>query len=461
MANEWQSARLIPVAGSGSGRENEQRATSALLAVLSIVRPFSVSLLSPLGATRSGRATVETFTEPTFTTSSGTTGRPDGLVRITSGTKAPFVALVEVKTGTNKLDPGQINLYIEIARAEGFDCVLTISNEIAPQQGVHPTAGVTVRKNSRVQLHHLSWTSVLTQAVMEKTNQRVSDPEQAWILGELIRYLEHPASGAMGFEDMGPNWVAVRDGARNGTLKKRDEAVEETAERWDQLLRFVALTLGSEIGEDVQEVMPKQHRADPRARTTGFIDQLCAEGSLSGVLRIPHTVDDMRITADLKARQISISTKIDTPPNRQGRGSISWLVNQLRDSPSQVILTGYAKNSRSGISSTLAEVREDHGVLLDDGQRDIAKFELITRTELGQNRRRGKPSSFVDSLVTATTNFYGGVLQELQAYQPRAPRLKEDTEPPQSVSERPTQLQGPPPEPSVLPQHHWERGLGS
>jgi hypothetical protein len=157
------------------------------------------------------------------------------------------------------------------------------------------------------------------------------------------------------------------------------------------------------------------------------------------VLRIPHTVDDMHITADLKARQISISTRIDAPPNRQGRGSISWLVKQLRDSPSQVIVTGYAKNSRSGTSSTLAEVREDHGVLLADGQRDIGKFELITRTELGQNRRRGKPSSFVDSLIRATTIFYGSVLQELQAYQPRAPRLKDDAEPPQTDSERPTQ----------------------
>jgi len=439
MEDQWQRARLIPVAGSGGRGENEQRATSALLAVLGIVRPLSVSLLSPLGATRAGRATVETFLEPSFTTSSGATVRPDGLVRITSGTKAPFVALVEVKTGTNKLDSDQINSYIEIARAEGFDCLLTISNEIAPQQGVHPTTGVTVRKNSRVQIHHLSWTSVLTQAVMEKVHRGVSDPEQAWILGELIRYLEHPASGAMGFEDMGPNWVAVRDGARDGTLKKRDEAVGETAERWDQLLRFIALTLGSEIGDDVQEVVPRKHQADPSARTKEFIDQLCTEGSLSGVLRIPHTVDDMHITADLKARQISISTRIDAPPNRQGRGSISWLVKQLRDSPSQVIVTGYAKNSRSGTSSTLAEVREDHGVLLADGQRDIGKFELITRTELGQNRRRGKPSSFVDSLIRATTIFYGSVLQELQAYQPRAPRLKDDAEPPQTDSERPTQ----------------------
>ena len=67
---------------------------------------------------------------------------------------------------------------------------------------------------------------------------------------------------------------------------------------------------------------------------------------------------------------------------------------------------------------------------MNDGQRDIAKFELITRTELGQNRRSGKPSSFVDSLIAATTAFYGGVLQELHAYQPRAPRLKDDAEPP-------------------------------
>ena len=52
------------------------------------------------------------------------------------------------------------------------------------------------------------------------------------------------------------------------------------------------------------------------------------------------------------------------------------------------------------------------------------------RTELGQNRRSGKPSSFVDSLIAATTAFYGGVLQELHAYQPRAPRLKDDAEPP-------------------------------
>ena len=36
-----------------------------------------------------------------------------------------------------------------------------------------------------------------------------SPMDQAYILGELIRYLERPRSGALEFEDMGPSWVSV------------------------------------------------------------------------------------------------------------------------------------------------------------------------------------------------------------------------------------------------------------
>jgi len=56
-------ARLIPVSGIGSVQEAEQRATSALLAVLSVVRDLSLELLTPLGASRAHRAIVETFIE--------------------------------------------------------------------------------------------------------------------------------------------------------------------------------------------------------------------------------------------------------------------------------------------------------------------------------------------------------------------------------------------------------------
>jgi hypothetical protein len=53
--------RLIPVSVIGSVQEAEQRATSALLAVLSLVRDLSIDLLTPLGASKAQKALVETF----------------------------------------------------------------------------------------------------------------------------------------------------------------------------------------------------------------------------------------------------------------------------------------------------------------------------------------------------------------------------------------------------------------
>ena len=40
----------------------------------------------------------------------------------------------------------------------------------------------------------------MTTAVMQHRYHGVSDPDQAWILGELIAYLDHENSGASGFQ---------------------------------------------------------------------------------------------------------------------------------------------------------------------------------------------------------------------------------------------------------------------
>ena len=61
---KWTRARLIPVSGIGSEKEAETRAASAVLAVLSVVRDLSVALFAPMGASKAGKATVETYIEP-------------------------------------------------------------------------------------------------------------------------------------------------------------------------------------------------------------------------------------------------------------------------------------------------------------------------------------------------------------------------------------------------------------
>ncbi len=210
----WHEARLIPTSGISGADEQERRATSALLAVMGVVKEFSRALLGPVGAIA---GQVETFIEVPFDVEGGKKVIPDGLIRVSRGQRI-WTALVEVKTGKNDLAGEQLENYLDVAKAQGFDALITISNEIPAAAGQHPTK-IDKRKLKKVALHHWSWTYILSTAVMQKEHRGVTDPEQAWILGELIRYLEHPKSGAMELDDMGAGWVPVRQAVAAGTLR--------------------------------------------------------------------------------------------------------------------------------------------------------------------------------------------------------------------------------------------------
>src|SRR3954449_13518478 len=153
MAEEsWHEARLIPTSGINGAEEQERRATSAVLAVLTAVKEYSGAIFGPFGAPAGA---VEAYIEVPLALGERRL-YPDGLIRVKRGSKT-WIALVEVKTGPNKLDTEQLENYLDIARENAFDAVLTISNEIPPVAGQHPTK-IDKRKLKRVELHHLSWT---------------------------------------------------------------------------------------------------------------------------------------------------------------------------------------------------------------------------------------------------------------------------------------------------------------
>jgi len=245
-STKWEPARLIPVSGIRNSEEQERRATSALLAVLSAVDEFGAAFSKPYGALK---GKFEAFIEVPFELSDGKVVRPDGLIRTTRGQRS-WTAIVEVKTGSNELKREQVEAYLDLAKEQGFDCVITISNQIARIPGEHPVE-VDKRKLKKIGLHHLSWSRILTLAVMQKSYRGVADPDQAWILGELIRYLEHPNAGAVDFSDMGEHWVGVRDAVKNRTLRHSDKKAFEIAGKWEELVSFAALRLGRQLGADV------------------------------------------------------------------------------------------------------------------------------------------------------------------------------------------------------------------
>lgn len=179
---QWPVARLIPISSASGVEAQERRLTSALLAVMQAVPEFGRSLLKPLGAPGSR---LECFIEVPFKLGDHTF-RPDGVITGARGEKM-WSALVETKTAANPLEPAQMNAYLDLARDLEFDAVLSISNQYVSAATEYPIE-VDKRKLRRVKLHHWSWVDILTEAIVQADHRGVSDPDQAYILNELIRY---------------------------------------------------------------------------------------------------------------------------------------------------------------------------------------------------------------------------------------------------------------------------------
>ena len=133
---EWTRARLIPISGLRAAEEQETRATSALLAVMTVVPDFGRSLLRDIGAP-AGR--LSAYTEVTFGDGDSGQIRPDGILQMVRGSKQ-WTAIVEVKTGRNRLGPDQVESYVRLANRERFDAVITIPNTFVAPSAPHAVA---------------------------------------------------------------------------------------------------------------------------------------------------------------------------------------------------------------------------------------------------------------------------------------------------------------------------------
>lgn len=427
MAEEsWHEARLIPTSGINGAEEQERRATSALLAVLAAVKEFGRGFVKRFGAPA---GTLTCYIEVPFVLGDRRL-YPDGLIRVSRGATT-WTALVEVKTGQNELQAEQLESYLDIAREHDFDAVVTISNEIPAAAGVHPTP-VDRRRLRKVSLHHVSWSQVLTEAVMQKEFRGVADPDQAWVLGELIRYLEHRKSGALEFEDMGESWVAVRDAVAAGTLRATDRGVTEVVTRFDALLRFASLQLGRKLGTEVVPVLTRKELAEPESRTAALTASLCQTGTLSGAIRIPDTVGHLVVTADLRAGRVTCHTDVDAPKEGRPTTRVNWLVRQLKNAAESTRLEAFVAHGRgSSAAELLSTVRANPTSLVMDPAKELRSFRVAMSGSLGTKRGRGR-GTFIDSVLAGVDGFYGDVLGTVRAWAAAPPKLRPaELEPPE------------------------------
>jgi hypothetical protein len=427
-SDAWQLARLIPVAGIRGQEEQERRATSALLAVMGAVPEFGQALISGLGAPK-GR--ISTFAEIQLKDGDGKLSIPDGAIVVERG-KTRWSALVEVKTGSAALETEQVSRYLDMARDHVFDAVITISNQITAQPTDSPLT-VDKRKLKKVGFYHLSWWRIITEAVLQHRFRGVADPDQAWILGELIAYLDHENSGASGFQDMGESWVRVRDGARQGTLRAADKEVRATAERWEQFVDYLALGLSQDLGRDVEPVRSRKQSLPERL--DAIVGDVATTGFLAGAVRVPDAVAPVALLADLKARQLTTSVIVEAPRESRPPARINWMLKQLASAPPSLRITVAFANTRETTSLLLGEATEYPQRLLcaTDAKREPRTFELAVTRPLGLKGGKGQ-GSFVRETRRQVIDFYREIVQNLKPWQPKAPKLPDA---PAEVSETP------------------------
>lgn len=403
--------------------EKEQRATSSLLAVAHAVPEFARALLVDLGAPR---GEVTTFTEVQVKDAAGKVHIPDGAIVVERG-RTCWRCLVEVKTGSAELRDDQVARYLDWARDNGIDAVLTISNQITSSASDTPVS-VDGRKLRRVGLWHLSWWRVLTEAIVQHRHKGVSDPDQAWLLGELIAYLDHERSGANRFQGMGDKWVSVRTSAANNTLRASDADAHQIAERWQQFIDYLSLGLSQDLGVQVTPLRPRKSTRE--SRTDATVKGLAESGRLEAAVRVPDAVGALTVEADLRTRKVTTSVDVDAPREGRAKGRLGWLLRQLKDASDELRIDVRFANTSETTSGLLGEAREASDCLYSttDARREPRSFRLALTQRMGTKRGK-EEGSFARETRSQTVEFYRDIVQGLRAWQPPAPKLSTPPEP--------------------------------
>lgn len=411
----WRTARLFPVPSLKNDREREVRATSVLLSVMAQVPELGRRLTAGFGAP-AGR--MQTFTEVPLP-HGDTPKRPDGVIRVERAGKL-WTALVETKTNGNPLKAEQVQQYMDIAARRGYEAVITLSNDVALEGSAMVEVKIDGRRKHKVSLWHLSWAEVAHQAQMLIRHEGVGNAAHAWLLQELLEYLQHENSGCHGFQNMGPAWVPVRKGIEDETIDPGDARAVEVVESWERLIRQVCLRLGGELGQKALPVQRARRGSDPKARRVAAAGRLCADGRLGAELRVDGASGVLSVTADLRTAKVRTSVDVPAPEGSYPLSQVKRLLRLLAEAPADLHVQALVEGE-NGPRGTLERLRPEPGDLLPKDGAPLTGFRLSLVKGTG-NTRGNTESGFIRSVDEAVDRFYQGVVAHLAAAEARPGR---------------------------------------
>lgn len=96
-----------------------------------------------------------------------------------------------MKTVNAKLTADQVEADLGLARAKGFDAIVTISVEVL-STGDENAVTVDTRKYKPVALRHLSWEEIIAEAAIVYSHTGIDDRTRARVMDEYLRYACEP-----------------------------------------------------------------------------------------------------------------------------------------------------------------------------------------------------------------------------------------------------------------------------
>lgn len=421
-------ARLFPIASETS---KEARACAALLSTFMAVPDFPKDLLAQLGAPATQRAQIFCFTEPVFKGQTDKKLRPDGLIVVLRGGTV-WRALVEAKVGKAELRPEQLEAYLRLAREQGCDALITISNQFTSRPDVHPVA-VNGQLTRSIKLFHWSWVYLRSVAIMNAEHVGIEDPEQEFIIRELLRYLRHEKSGISDFESMSASWKELCTAVRQQkALSKSGQAEQAAVADWHQLVRSLSLEMSTQVGTTVEVHIPRALKKDPAKRTSEDLEYLKAKSRLAADLSIPNAASRLRAEVSLAHRTVAAEMWVDAPQDRTFASACqTWLRNQLAAcDDDEVQITAVYRGRGENPTASLAIVREDKDALSSQDRKRLPIGYRVRRVHpMGAKFNSAK--GIVTQTMKTVSGFYEDVGQHLANWVEPPPKVARQTETPE------------------------------
>ena len=319
-------ARLFPILAETS---KEKRVASIFLAVMTQIPALSEQVMGSVGLRVGKRTRVRAFTEVVLKEKVKDGCRPDGLILIDTG-RSQWSALVEAKVGRNGLSPDQVSKYVELAKANGINAVVTISNEFV-SRAEHSPVAIPKTLLRKVDLFHWSWSWLSTLCEILQHQEAVTDQEQDYLLKQLNHFLSHPATGVERFTQMSASWKDVTQSVVNQeALKKTSPEVESVAASWIAEERDLCLHMSSFVGHEVSAKIERKQSDDPAARLKAVATELAENQTMSSTMRIPNCASDIGICTDLARRTVTVSMSLKAPTDKKTtKARVNWLLRML------------------------------------------------------------------------------------------------------------------------------------